>query len=153
MSTRDLAAFLLVMMPVSFAVMTLVFVALWLVLIRQDSGTPLGTWINWLFLATAWVSLIVTSLVYYFYVEAESDDLDSVVTWSLVIGTVTAPWAVSFCGVKVAVWNRRLDRQIRRLTPDQDAREAIQNDREASQNDREADQNRRDDRQDRRDRP
>jgi hypothetical protein len=126
MTHHDIAAVLLLMMPVATAVKTLSFLIISLIMLRQASKTPLGHWILGLFLATTCMSFIFTDLTYYLYTVAEPENINTTQEWFLLTGVSTLPFAVSICAVMVAVWNRRLDNG----TEPKDARDDRQDERE-----------------------
>lgn len=108
MTSNNLAEFLLAMMPIAYVTMTVVSLSLAVILGRQSSSTPLGRWIVWLFVAITLMSLATANLMHYLYLIAEGDDITTWRTWSSVVGTAVVPFFVSFCGIKIAILDRRL---------------------------------------------
>lgn len=146
MTTTSLAEWIINLMPWTWAVKTVMFATLVCIMWRQEAQTRLGRWIFRLYIVVTLTSAVMTYQTYYLTLIASGEDIDSPRLWFIVVGTAFLPILVSFCGIKVVLYNFQLDRQANEIS----AREARQDKRDAGQVRRRARQERRETRQDRR---
>lgn len=109
---RDLVAELLINgMPFAVAIKGIVFLGLWLILIRQDASDSLPRWINRFFFMLFLMSLHIAWLAGYLTVSADASDVEGWTEWDLIIGMNVLPLLTAGAGIMVAIRSRQSDTQ------------------------------------------
>lgn len=127
MTTTELAAGLLWLMPVAMGTTTVVFAVLTIAMARQRNSTRLDWAILALFVTLTLSGAASTYLRWYLYRQAMAEDIDSWIEWSIVISTTILPIIESVAGMLVLLWNLEIDRGNEPTNQRQDIRESEQN--------------------------
>lgn len=127
MTTTELAAILLWLLPITVAARTVVFAVLTIAMARQRNTTRLDWSILALFVAITFSGMASTYLRWYLYNQSRPEDIDSLIEWSIVISITILPIIESIAGLLVLLWNRELDRSNEPTNQRQDIREVHQN--------------------------
>lgn len=114
MTTTDLAAIMLFLMPVTVTIRTIIYAVLTFALLRQRNSTRLDWAILVLFAAITLSGVVSVVQRWYLYTRTDPASLTETSAWMIVVSTVVFPTIESGVGILVLFWNREFDREPER---------------------------------------